>query len=121
RPLTPAIPGLGGFAGRTLHSLDYRVPEPFAGQNVLVAGVGSRAVDIALDLLSRTASVTLSTRRGAWIAPRFVRDRPLDHHLTRLSIMLPERLKQRGRAAVLGEAYRQAGAGDPATLWQAAQ
>lgn len=33
-----------------MHSHDYRVPEPFSGQNVLCIGAGSSGVDIALEI-----------------------------------------------------------------------
>jgi dimethylaniline monooxygenase (N-oxide forming) len=37
---------------------------------VLVVGLGNSAVDIAVDLARRAGSVTMSTRRSAWIMPK---------------------------------------------------
>jgi dimethylaniline monooxygenase (N-oxide forming) len=65
KPFIPIIPGMEAFGGRVLHSIAYRVPETFAGQQVLVVGLGSSAADIAADLIGHAARVTLSARRGA--------------------------------------------------------
>ncbi|MEU8172114.1 NAD(P)/FAD-dependent oxidoreductase [Microbispora hainanensis] len=35
-PHRPALPGLEDFTGTVLHAADYRTPEPFAGQRVIV-------------------------------------------------------------------------------------
>jgi dimethylaniline monooxygenase (N-oxide forming) len=117
KPAFPALPGRASFAGGMLHSLDYRRPEPFAGRDVLVVGLGSSAVDIAADLVGTAARVTLSVRRGAWVAPRFVAGRPLDHYAGRLAAALPARLRtHRRRALLLGE-YARRGVDPPATVW----
>ncbi len=88
-----------------ISSLDYRTPEPFAGQKVLVIGLGSSAVDIAGDLVGVAHQVTLSTRRGAWIAPRYVNGRPLDHRGTRLSWRLPAAVRASRRRRLLEREY----------------
>ncbi|XP_056379257.1 flavin-containing monooxygenase 5-like [Hyla sarda] len=62
--------GIDKFKGRYLHSRDYKSPEDFKGQRVIVIGIGNSGGDIAVEL-SRTASqVFLSTRRGSWILNR---------------------------------------------------
>ncbi|WP_461538549.1 FAD-dependent oxidoreductase [Spongorhabdus nitratireducens] len=48
KPHWPDIPGLKTFEGTLLHSIQYRSPEPFAGQRVLVIGLGSSGEDISL-------------------------------------------------------------------------
>jgi dimethylaniline monooxygenase (N-oxide forming) len=117
KPSVPSTPGFSTFAGRTLHSLDYRVPEPFAGQHVLVVGIGSSAADIAADLVGTAGRVTLSVRRGAWVAPRFVAGRPLDHYATRLAMMLPASARAGRRIQlVLGE-YTRRGVEPPTGVW----
>ena len=54
----PDIPkdlrGLDRFRGKVMHSHDYRVPEAFTGQKVLVLGAGPSGTDISIEL-SRTA------------------------------------------------------------------
>jgi putative flavoprotein involved in K+ transport len=76
RPHRPALAGVEGFAGTLLHSSQYRAPEPFAGQRVVVVGAGNSAVQIAADLAS-VARVSLATR-----APlRWQPQRPLGRDL----------------------------------------
>lgn len=117
KPAFPALPGRVTFAGLMLHSLDYRRPEPFAGRDVLVVGLGSSAVDIAADLVGTAARVTLSVRRGAWVAPRFVAGRPLDHYAGRLAGMLPTRLRTHRRQALLLGEYARRGVEPPPVAW----
>ncbi|WP_017594196.1 flavin-containing monooxygenase [Nocardiopsis potens] len=70
RPHRPALPGLGEFTGTVLHAADYRSPEPFAGQRVVVVGGGNSAVQIAAELAG-SARVTLASRAPvAWADQR---------------------------------------------------
>ncbi|MFK0245997.1 flavin-containing monooxygenase [Amycolatopsis azurea] len=69
RPYRPVLPGLDAFTGRVLHSSDYRRPDPFAGQRVLVVGAGNSAVQIASELAGN-ARVTLATRAPVKFAPQ---------------------------------------------------
>lgn len=75
-PRMPEFPGT--FRGRILHSHDYRTPEGFAGQRVLVVGMGNSGCDIACDLARVAAGTLLSTRRGAHIIPKYLFGVPLD-------------------------------------------
>ncbi|MFV2118502.1 ArsO family NAD(P)H-dependent flavin-containing monooxygenase [Streptomyces sp. Act-28] len=71
RPFVPAVPGREVFAGRQLHTVDYRSPDDFAGQRVLVVGGGNSGAQIAADLaLDGRGTVTWVTRRP----PRFLPD-----------------------------------------------
>ncbi|MBP2472703.1 putative flavoprotein involved in K+ transport [Crossiella equi] len=54
--------GLGPFTGRVLHSCEYRAPEEFAGQRVVVVGAGNSGVQIAVELAGH-ARTTLASRR----------------------------------------------------------
>lgn len=69
RPLWPLFPGQGAFTGRQLHSAQYRSPEAFAGQRVLVVGGGNSGAQILAEV-SRVAETTWVTRRP----PRFLPD-----------------------------------------------
>ncbi|WP_017587146.1 flavin-containing monooxygenase [Nocardiopsis ganjiahuensis] len=70
RPHRPALPGLEGFTGTVLHTADYRSPEPFAGQRVVVVGGGNSGVQIAAELAG-AARVSLATRSPvAWADQR---------------------------------------------------
>lgn len=60
-PHRPALPGLDRFTGTVLHSSDYRNPEAFAGQRIVVVGAGNSAVQIAVDL-APYGRTTLATR-----------------------------------------------------------
>lgn len=68
----------GRFDGMTIHSHSYKTADPFDDKRVLVVGIGNSAVDIAVDLCRRARSVTLSTRRGAWIMPKYIKGIPTD-------------------------------------------
>jgi cation diffusion facilitator CzcD-associated flavoprotein CzcO len=58
------------FSGEYLHAHSYRVPEPFAGKDVLVVGVGNSACDIAADICTQTASTTMACSPDAAHVPR---------------------------------------------------
>ncbi|MBM7087235.1 NAD(P)/FAD-dependent oxidoreductase [Streptomyces sp. S12] len=71
RPFLPAVPGRHLFAGRQLHTVNYRRPADFAGQRVVVVGGGNSGAQIAADLaLDGHVEVTWATRR----LPRFLPD-----------------------------------------------
>ncbi|UMP07299.1 ArsO family NAD(P)H-dependent flavin-containing monooxygenase [Amycolatopsis sp. EV170708-02-1] len=67
RPFLPLMPG--GFTGRRLHTVDYRSPKEFAGQDVVVVGGGNSGAQIAADLVG-VANLTWVTRRP----PRYLPD-----------------------------------------------
>jgi dimethylaniline monooxygenase (N-oxide forming) len=92
-PRLPQLPGSDAFTGKILHSSSYKGPEGFAGQDVVVAGVGSSGVDIAAELSKVARRVYLSTTNGAWFIPRDILKQPYDHQLTRLAEGLPYRLR----------------------------
>lgn len=94
-PACPAVTGADKFRGTVLHSAAYKAPEAFAGQRVLIVGVGSSGADIAVELCEAAVEVLLSTVRGAWVLPRYAGGRPFDHQSTRLAARLPERLRRR--------------------------
>jgi cation diffusion facilitator CzcD-associated flavoprotein CzcO len=75
-PLMPEYPGT--FTGRTLHSREYKRPEPFTDERVLVVGGGNSACDIAVDVSRVATSVGLSMREGYYILPKIVFGRPID-------------------------------------------
>lgn len=84
RPRRRAIPG--EFAGRRLHSSEYDSPRGFAGQDVVVTGMGTSGLDLALELTGHARSVGLSVRSGTHVAPRHLLPRvPTDLLDTRLN------------------------------------
>lgn len=63
RPLVPDWPGRDGFGGKLIHACDYRNPEPYRDQRVLVVGPGCSGMEIAHDLAeSGAGKVWLSVR-----------------------------------------------------------
>jgi hypothetical protein len=75
-PRVPVLPGQDAFAGRVQHSRHYRNPQPFAGQRVLVVGMGNTGAEIALDLAEHGVRVALSVRSPVNIVHREVLGRP---------------------------------------------
>ncbi|VDM95130.1 unnamed protein product [Thelazia callipaeda] len=73
-PLYPEISGnfsgMQEFQGRILHAHQYRDYQGFEGKDIFIVGIGNSALDIASELSGVANSVTVSTRRGAWIFNR---------------------------------------------------
>jgi len=95
RPRQPVFPGQAQYTGRVLHSRDYRNAAPFAGQRVLVVGMGNTGAEIALDLAEQGVSATLSVRSPVNIVYRDVLGRPTQ----RTSLMLARLPTRWGDAA----------------------
>jgi putative flavoprotein involved in K+ transport len=69
RPFIPAVRGQADFTGRQLHTVDYRDPEEFRDQRVVVIGGGNSGAQIVADL-AQIADLTWVTRRP----PRYLPD-----------------------------------------------
>ena len=67
-PFRPSYPGAERFTGRLIHSKEYRDPAPFAGDVVLVVGMGNTGAEIALDL--RDAGACLCPRDRHFLGGR---------------------------------------------------
>lgn len=94
--LPPAVDGADTFPGRQLHSADYTAPGEFAGQRVVVVGLGNSACDIAVDLSRVAAQTTLSVRRGVHVVPKTLMGIPIDQiPTTRWWARMPFRLQRR--------------------------
>ena len=61
-PLVPDLPGLDDFRGEALHSHNYRGPEPFSGQRVLVLGASVSGAELARELATVADVVYFSGR-----------------------------------------------------------
>jgi Pyridine nucleotide-disulphide oxidoreductase len=66
-PNLPDIPTLRNFGGKILHSSQYDDGETWNGKSVLVIGTGNSGHDIAQDLYSSGAKVTLVQRNSTLI------------------------------------------------------
>jgi dimethylaniline monooxygenase (N-oxide forming) len=86
-PRWPEFPG--EFSGLEMHAHDYKTPDGFEDQNVLVLGIGNSACDIACET-SRVSRMTyLAMRRGAYVIPKYLKGRPTDELGTELTSRLP--------------------------------
>jgi indole-3-pyruvate monooxygenase len=88
-PVIPALPGLEKFKGKVIHSADYINFKSFAGQTVLVIGMGNTGAEIALDLCEGGARPTLSLRGNVHITPRDLFGVPIQVVATVATKMLP--------------------------------
>ncbi|OMD04107.1 FAD-dependent oxidoreductase [Paenibacillus sp. FSL R5-0636] len=61
RPYIPNLPGTESFQGNLLHSSEYKRPEPFREQRVIVVGRGNSGVQIAVELADY-ATVSLAVQ-----------------------------------------------------------
>jgi hypothetical protein len=90
-PVSRSDAKLAGFAGKVIHSADYRDAAPFAGQSVLVVGMGNTGAEIALDLAEAGARPTISLRNGVHIVPRQLFGLPIQVVAMLATKMLPLR------------------------------
>jgi cation diffusion facilitator CzcD-associated flavoprotein CzcO len=89
RPYVPAVPGAADFAGRQLHTADYRGPGDVAGLRVAVVGGGISAVQLLLEIAPVAASTAWFTRR-----PPEWRSGPFDEEAGRRAVaMVEERVR----------------------------
>lgn len=68
----------GSFTGRELHSVDYDGPADFAGQTVVVIGLGATSADIATEVSRVAAATYLAARTGHYVVPKILEGRPID-------------------------------------------
>ncbi|MGX9963464.1 ArsO family NAD(P)H-dependent flavin-containing monooxygenase [Roseomonas sp. F4] len=82
QPFTPDTPGRDIFAGRQIHSAEYRRPEDFAGQSVLVVGGGNSGAQILAEVSRHAARATWVTERPPVFLPDDVDGRVLFERAT---------------------------------------
>ena len=80
-PETPEIAGLSDFSGSAgvLHSSRYKGPEPYRGKSVLVAGCSISALEIASELATSGATVSVAMRRQRYVLQKLLAGVPTDH------------------------------------------
>jgi cation diffusion facilitator CzcD-associated flavoprotein CzcO len=66
-PVWPSLPGLDDFTGTVMHSGSYTSGEAWKGRKVLVLGTGNSGHDVAQDLCSSGAQVTLVQRSPTYV------------------------------------------------------
>ena len=84
KPNLASFEGMQDFEGEIIHSHYYREAHPFKDKKCVVVGIGNSAVDLAVELSFHAKQVYLSTRRGAWVVPRYtLTGAPADQVLSR--------------------------------------
>jgi thioredoxin reductase len=91
RPFVPRYPGQETFAGRQLHTVDYRSAAEFTGRHVVVVGGGASATQL-LGEISTVTSTTWVTRR-----PPVWREGPFDEDAGRRAVAMVEEAVREGR------------------------
>lgn len=99
-PMQMHYPGEASFRGQIAHSAGYRNATPFAGQRVLLIGVGNSGAEIAVDLAEHGAHPTISIRAGANVVPRELVGIPIQRW-AHLIAHLPPGFTQRVLAPVM--------------------
>lgn len=103
-PAMPTLPGQERFGGRLLHLADYRRPEPFHGQRVVVVGGGNGGVQVGVELAA-VAEVTLATRRPIRRLPQRLLGRDVHFWLRWLGLDQIQWLGERGVPAYISAAH----------------
>jgi cation diffusion facilitator CzcD-associated flavoprotein CzcO len=91
RPFVPYYPGIDTFAGRQLHTADYRSAEEFAGRHVVVIGGGASAVQLLLEIAQTTSTTWVTRRTPIW------RDGPFDQEAGRAAVAMATAAAEEGR------------------------
>jgi dimethylaniline monooxygenase (N-oxide forming) len=99
----PAYPGQSTFTGEQLHAHHYVDAQPFKDKRVLVVGIGNSAMDIATEASYVASRTILSSRRGAYVLPKYLFGRPLDQIGVNA---MTGRLPWAFRRAILSAMYR---------------
>lgn len=98
-PRLPSVAGRERFAGRVMHSVEYRRPSGFQGRRVLVVGVGNSGGEIGSELANAGARVTVAVRSGANVVPRELAGVPIQYLVFAMR-GLPKSARQRIAALV---------------------
>ncbi len=97
----PNLPKFKGeFAGRIMHSAEYKSAKVFEDKRVLILGAGNSGCDIAVDAVHRAKKLSISVRRGYHFVPKYVFGKPADAFGS--LIKLPAKLKQKVDSVLLG-------------------
>ncbi len=81
RPYFPDIPGQTQYRGQVLHTADYRRPEPFQQQRIVIVGSANGAVQIGTEL-AQVARVSLATRHPIRYLPQRILGQDIHFWLT---------------------------------------
>lgn len=105
-PNRASWPGLDGYAGRVLHSAEYRSGAGFAGQRVLVVGFGNSGGEIAVDLVEHGARPDIAVRNPVNVVPRDFMGQPIQRStilLRRVPVAIRDRIGRTISRIVFGD------------------
>lgn len=91
KPKPVNFKGIETFAGKILHSYNYKTGKDFKGQKVLVVGFGNSACEIAIDLYEQGSIPSMAVRSPVNVIPRDVLGIPI-LELSLLMNRLPPRV-----------------------------
>jgi dimethylaniline monooxygenase (N-oxide forming) len=77
-PRWPDPPYPGRFDGEQMHAHHFVDAQGWKGKKVVVVGIGNSAMDIATEASYVADNVVLSSRRGAYVLPKYLFGKPLD-------------------------------------------
>jgi cation diffusion facilitator CzcD-associated flavoprotein CzcO len=77
-PRWPDPPYPGQFDGEQTHAHHFVDAQGWKGKKVVVVGIGNSAMDIATEASYVADNVVLSSRRGAYVLPKYLFGKPLD-------------------------------------------
>jgi dimethylaniline monooxygenase (N-oxide forming) len=99
-PRMPEPPFPGVFDGEQMHAHNYRDISQLEGRKVVVVGMGNSAMDITVESSYVAKQTYLSSRRAAYIIPKYILGRP--------SLPIPPWLPWQVRQFLLQQAVRMA-------------
>lgn len=76
RPRFAALPG--DYSGEQFHTAEYRTPDPFAGKDVVVIGIGTSGCEVAGEVAATARRVIVSVRSPLWLMTRRLAGVPID-------------------------------------------
>src|SRR4051794_40921967 len=114
-PNRPSYPG--EFAGRQIHSGEYRSIADIEGTRVITVGAGNSGCDLAVDVANARLESTISIRRGQMFQPKAVFGRPRAEigWLAKLPVRLNERIARAMSAVGIGPTRAYRGLPEPPT------
>ena len=77
-PHRPVLAGAESFGGVVTHVADYRNPEPYVGQRVVVLGAGNSAIQVAHELAEKS-TVTVARLRSPEFVPQVMHGHDVHH------------------------------------------
>ena len=76
-PFIPKIKGQELWENKSIHSVEYKNPNPYIDKRVVIIGMGNTGAEISLDLAEKGIEVYLSVRNPVNIVPRDLNGRPV--------------------------------------------